>query len=503
MRPVARTLVFLAAAAAALPIVIDAQSTPATARSEARIQLGSQLFDDQRYWEAIPAFDQAKTGAGPEQIVRASSGLLRSLLQVAEFTEARDEAEFLVARAPADDSDVLGLYGDALWAVGLFDEAEQVYRDLLAMDPESGAGRHGLAKSLATRRDFDDALDWIQAALDVSPDTPAFHHTLGFIYQRMHRFQDAADAYERYVALLPSAANTEKADWARAEVRFLRSFGDRPAMALSEPGRIHTIPFRLVRDKVIVRGRVNGRDPIDFVMDTGAEQTVLSQPVARDLDIQPIANTLSAGVGEVGLRGLQTGRLDSLQFGSFEVSNLPAIIKSPPLGGLPTPESEGFSPLALGLSMTIDYGRNEMVIGEVLPDEPADIVLPLRQYRLPVVRGVVNAEYPRSFVVDTGGEVISISRGTANLLPPLTVRQVPLKVYGTSGWDDDAYLRPGTDLVFDPQVQYLNYSVVVLNLHRPSALLGFHIGGIVGHSFLRDYRVTLDLARNVMKLKRL
>ena len=32
---------------------------------------------------------------------------------------------------------------------------------------------------------------------------------------------------------------------------------------------------------------------------------------------------------------------------------------------------------------------------------------------------------------------------------------------------------------------------------------GFHIGGIVGHSFLSDYRVTLDLNRNVMRLKRL
>jgi len=45
--------------------------------------------------------------------------------------------------------------------------------------------------------------------------------------------------------------------------------------------------------------------------------------------------------------------------------------------------------------------------------------------------------------------------------------------------------------------------VVVLNLHRPSALLGFHIGGIIGHEFLSDYRVTLDLNRSVMKLRRL
>jgi len=502
MRFASRSLVFVAAAAVAVPIVIDAQSTPASARSETRLQLGDLLEGDQRYWEAIRTYVLAKSGATTEQLVRATSGSLRSALQVAEFTQAFNEAAVLRRLAP-ENPVAMSLVGDASWAAGLFDEAEAVYRDVLSLDPESGGGRHGLARSLATRQGLEDALDWVHAALETSPDTPAYHHTLGSIYRQMHRYPEAADAYERYVALLPTATNTEKADWARNEVQFLRSFGDRPAVQLAEPLRVHTIPFRLERgNKIIVRGRVNGRDAVDFVIDTGAEQTVLSQPVARALGVQPITNTLSAGVGAVGLRGLQVARLDSLAIGSFEVSNLPAIIKSPPLGGLPTPEAEGFSPLALGLSVTIDYGLQLLIIGKNLPDEPADVVLPMRQHRLAVVRGVVNDEHPRSFVVDTGGEVISISQGTANLLPPLTVRQVPIRVYGTSGWDEDAYLRPGTKLTFD-QLLFRNHSVVVLNLHRPSALLGFQIGGIVGHRMLKDYRVTLDLTRSVMKLKKL
>ena len=502
MRLTARTLVFVLAVAMALPIVIDAQSTPTTARSETRIQLGDLLFGDRRFWEAIPVYNQAKEGATQEQLVRASTGLLGALLQVAEFTRALQEAEYLHEAAPQDNA-VLALTGDAQWAVGLFDEAEQVYRDVLVLDPESGRARHGLAKSLATRSRYDEALDWAEAALEVSPDRAGFHHTLGSIYRLMHRFPEAADAYEHYVDLLAAQnANTEKANWARAEVRFLRSFGDRPAIQITDPGRVHTIPFRLVRDKVIVRGRVNGRQAVDFVVDTGAEQTVLTQRVARRVGVQPVTNTISAGVGEIGLRGLQAGRIESLQIGTLEITNLPALIKSPPLGGLPTAEADGFSPLALGLSMTVDYGLNHLTIGQELPDEPADIVLPLRQHRLTVVRGVINGEYPRSFVVDTGGEVISISRGTAAALPPMTVRQVPVRVYGTSGWDEGAYLRPGINLAFN-QIQYRNFSVVVLNLHRPSALLGFHIGGIVGHTFLRDYRVTLDLKRSVMKLKEL
>ena len=102
MRLVVRTVVFVMAGALSLPIVIGAQSTPATSRSETRIQLGDLLRNDQRYWEAIPVYDQAKQGATPEQLVRASTGMLRSLLQVAEFTRAFEEAMYLRGLAPPE-----------------------------------------------------------------------------------------------------------------------------------------------------------------------------------------------------------------------------------------------------------------------------------------------------------------------------------------------------------------------------------------------------------------
>ncbi len=500
MRLASRALMF-GAALVALSVVLGAQSTPTAARVETRIQLGNLLLDDLRYWEAIRAFEEAQEGATDEQRARSSVGMLKALLPVAEFTRAQIEAQVLRELAPGDP-EITALIGDASWGGGLFDEAEQLYRDALALDPGSGAARHGVARSLTTRQQYDEALDWVQAALEVNPDSAAAHHTLGYIHQRMRRFGDAADAYERYAQLLPDWIDSEKGDWARAQVQFLRSFGERPAVELLAPGQLHTIPFRLIGDKVVVQGRVNGSDMVDFVVDTGAEQTVLSQPVARRLGVRPLSTTLTAGVGEMGFRGLQSGRLESLEFGSLGIRNLPVLIKSPPLGGLPTPEAEAFSPLAVGLSMIVDYARREVIIGEELPDEPFEISMPLRQHRLTVVRGIVNGQIPRSFVVDTGGEVISISLGTANLLPPLEVRQVPVNVYGTSGWDEQAYLRPGTSLAFD-QLLYPNYSVVVLNLHRPSALLGFHIGGTVGHHFLRDYRVVLDLGRSEMRLTRL
>ena len=59
---------------------------------------------------------------------------------------------------------------------------------------------------------------------------------------------------------------------------------------------------------------------------------------------------------------------------------------------------------------------------------------------------------------------------------------------------------PDVDLEFS-SIRFNRIPVVVLNLRAPSALLGFQLGGIVGHRFLSKYRVTIDLDRSVVGLE--
>ena len=165
MRVALRGVAVALAVAAAAPIVIGANSTPASARSEIRLELGDLLFGDERYWEAIVAFERAKEGAKPGQLVRATRGLLRSLLQVAEFARAYQEAELLAEVADPGDSASRTLYADALWASGLFAEAEAAYRDVLAIDPGAGGARHGLARGLAARGRLEESLSEVHAAI--------------------------------------------------------------------------------------------------------------------------------------------------------------------------------------------------------------------------------------------------------------------------------------------------------------------------------------------------
>jgi hypothetical protein len=473
-----------------------------TGDAELQLQLGSLLFDETRYREALEAFGRATEATDPGLVVLARKGRIRTALRLAEFDLARDQAEVLRKEAPGD-AEALTLYGDALWAWGQFDDADLAYSESLALQPESSRARFGRARTLAALNRLDEAMDLALAASSIAPRDGEIHALIGDLYRRQNRYDQAANAYGSYINLLPNKDRSEKAAWARAQVEFLESFeGIVPAEIDEEDlNSLHTLPFRLVRDKIVVQARVNGGRQQDFVLDTGSEETVISRETAQRERIRPVTYTLSAGVGEVGLRGLQLSRLKSLDLGTLQVRNLPVLVKNPALRGIPKREGESFSPLAIGLSMLIDYENNLLTIGRTLPEMTPDFKLPMRLHRLAMVRGMLNDTHAAYFVVDTGGEVISISSDTARILPPSPHRRIPLRVWGTSGWDRDAFLLPGVDLDFD-RIEYKNFSMVVLNLRAPSLLLGFQVGGIVGHRFLSEYRVAMDLANSELRLQK-
>jgi Flp pilus assembly protein TadD/predicted aspartyl protease len=495
-----------------LPLVVLALSVAlvASARggapgsdAEVQFQLGTLLFEETRYVEALQAFRKAAESTDSSISVPARIGVVRSALRIGEFTDAQREAHALKAIAPRNP-EVLTVHADAVWSAGAFDEAEAEYRDALAARPGMSRALHGLARAVASHNQLDEAMNAAQAALKESPRDAEIHHTVGAIFERMRRYEQAAAAYTNYINLLPNKDRSEKAAWSRSQVRFLKSFGEREPIAVDDKvaDQLHTVDFRIVDDKVIVKARVNDQRLQDFVLDTGSEQTTISRQTASSTGVRPITYTLSAGVGEVGLRGLQLGRADTFEIGTLRLSNVPVMIKAPALRGLPKRETESFSPLSLGMSMIIDYGARKLTMGRNLPEETSEIRLPMRHHRLSLVKGLINEQHPTYFVVDTGGEVISISTATAEAINAQPSRKIALRVYGTSGWDRDAFLLPGQRLRFAEAIEYRNFSLVVLNLRAPSVLLGFEVGGIVGHKFLSPYRVALDMARSELRMSR-
>mgnify|MGYP006272571905 CR=1 FL=1 len=459
----------------------------------------SAAFARGDYRDAMQAFASASEAGDATQRLRAVQGHLRSALRLAEFDAARRDADALAAGGPLD-AETTVLVGDAWWASGLFDEAEARYREALAADPEMARARLGVARAEASEGRLDLALDEVRRGLALAPDDADLHAVHAGILERVRRYAEAARAYEAYAALLPVPDSTA-AGTALARARLLRSFGGRQPLATSDrdAARMHTLPFKLVRNKVVVRGRVNGT-PVDFVLDTGAERTSISPDLARRADVRVVASTLTSGVGPSAWLRVGLAAVDDLEIGALRIRNVPVAVRQPSAGGAPRWQGESLSPLALGLSVEVDYGRRRVTFARALPeDAAAPIRLPMRFHRLPLVRGRVNDRHAAMFVVDTGGELLSLSAETAGELPVPTGRRVRLRVFGLSGLDEDAFVMPGVDIDFGA-VGYRKMGLAVLNLRAPSMLLGFRLGGIVGYRLLGGYRVAIDVDRSEVRL---
>ncbi len=500
-----RAALAAAVAAAAAFVVIDAGTHAQSQSAEVQIQLGNEFVAEGRYADALDAFQRAVAVAGPDDVRTARAGVVNAALRVAEFDLARVEAEKLVAAAPKSP-EALALHADALWASGLFEEAESRYKVALAAAPDLARGHHGMARALAARSHLDEAMDEAQMALRMSPRDLEIHHTVGAIYERMHKYEEAAGAFSNYVNLLPNKDHSEKADWSRSEIKFLRSFGQRVPFEMdpAPDDQLYTIDFRLVNDKVVVRAKVNdgvvpGLRGRHRRREHGAVAADRAAPgdhadhlhAQRRRGRRRPARPAARAHQHAGARAAQAAQRAVPDQGSAAAR--------------PAGERSG-EPVAARARLLDDHRLPDAArspSASTCRPSRADFELPMRLHRLATVRGTVDGQHPANFVVDTGGEVISISRATATAIGRQEPeRKIALKVFGSSGWDKDAFLLPGVDLSFDA-IRYTNFPVVVLNLNTPSALLGFQLGGIVGHKFLSKYRVGIDLEHSVLRLKQI
>ena len=492
-------LVLMLSAQQGAPKPVVPPMTPA-----AGIEFGDAMITKGRYREAIIAYQRARL-ASPDTVqrVRAGAGEVKGILRMGGFSSAVDEAASLLESVPGN-AQAMGVLGDALWASGRFVEAEFSYDTALSIDPDDARALHGRGRSLAARRRLPEALTAVRAAVAREPREEAYLYTLADVLEQMRRYPEAADALDRYQAAMPDRKQNNAARWAHAQADLLRRFGHVTPFDVERPEQTVTVPFRIENDKVLVQARINGRPPIDVVVDTGAEHSSLTPDVARASHVDALTVIPTAGIGEreVGFRDLQMGRIDTLEIGALHVSNVACFIKAPALTNVPITETQGFAPLALGLSVTIDYANHVLTMARQLPEETGGLRLPLRVQRLAMVNGSVNAR-PAAFIVDTGGDLgLAVSGRVAegvNADPAL--RRIPINVYGTAGRDQAAFVLPFVDIVFGLGVSLPHASVAVLNLDAPSWLLGIDIGGIVGHTFLSKYKVTFDLQRGELVLQ--
>ena len=230
-------------------------------------------------------------------------------------------------------------------------------RERWTSTPDSARARFGTARSLSSRSRLAEALTEVEGAIELAPldsDLPALQ---GTVLERLNRFGEAAKAYDAYASLLPKRESAA-ISIARSRASLLRSFSNRTPLEVNaeDANRAHTLPFKLVNNKIVVIGRLNGVQ-VEWILDTGAERTGISPDLASAASIRPVSTTLTAGVGRTGVRRIRLGRADRLELGTLTVRNVPVAIRAPGIGGPARWQGQSLSPIALGFSVSVDYGR--------------------------------------------------------------------------------------------------------------------------------------------------
>jgi hypothetical protein len=301
--------------------------------------------------------------------------------------------------------------------------------------------------------------------------------------RRLGRCREAADAFAR--------------TGRPARARQLASFGD--TEPLQAEGATARLRLRQVDPLPLLDVVVQGR-PVLALLDTGAADVIVDRALAAQLGLPDYGHEGGAFTGGGGRLG--QSRLAALRLGDVLVRGLPASLLDvrrllPPLDGQPLELIVG-TDLLCRFGCVIDYAAAALVLG------PPDAAAPQPGTRLPfwlmgdhliVTHGRLNADRPRLFAVDTGVGGAAFA-GPDAVLKAAGVPVPRRPLLGRGG----PRPCPVDRLSLGPaERRGLQAFAGVFPTALPEAL-GVALDGLVGHDFLRGFRVGLDFTRMELTL---
>ena len=86
------------------------------------------------------------------------------------------------------------------------------------------------------------------------------------------------------------------------------------------------VPFRTVKNTLIIMAlTANGEGPFDFVLDTGADTTIVDQSLAVKLSLPSLSRVQQTTLA--GVQTLDRGSMQTLSAGPVKVENLPVLVQ--------------------------------------------------------------------------------------------------------------------------------------------------------------------------------
>jgi len=439
-----------------------------------------------RHLLVLPALTSllAVCTAAPQAQVRPAISIADLLLK-----DEIQKAEGILQSA-ARSAETLAYQGEVEFRKGNFEKAQTLYQTSIQMNEKTARAHFGLGKLAMAKVKSKDAVASFKRAIALDPMEPLYHFYAGEALELNKNTLESKMQLEEYVRLKPHD-DEERLTQAKAGLALIAAFGNKDYAVVDAPQQPAPIPFRKALNLIFADVKINGKGPYNFVVDTGASQTALSQKLARDLGLKAITTTVMHGVGGSGKVDSNIYRVDRLQVGDVGVKDLPVGTFDDPLISQIADGIIGTSMLA-DFIVTINYPDSRMELTHK-PVTTPDAIPVWYMSNMLLLPADVNGHHG-NLIVDTGAITTVLSLGMANAMG-ITEKTpgalVNMGIAGVGGAQGTTLMLPQLTLKTIRQSESLTQALAI-DLNDISRMLGTEVSGVAGFDFLKNYKLTLD-----------
>ncbi|MHA1126931.1 MAG: aspartyl protease family protein [Candidatus Heimdallarchaeota archaeon] len=379
---------------------------------------------------------------------------------------------------------------------GDFQAAEKSFLEIIKKDPKEFQALILLGNLTLFSNRFQEAEEWLLKATKAEPTEPAPHALLAEVYYRQDKFKKAAQHFREY------GIN----DLAKR----LESFKDKKPYKVVGNKEKFIVKMKLVDPLPVIEVKINGGDTVNFLIDTGAAETIIDKDFAEELQLETF--TTQTGTFTGGAKAPTTlGKAKSITLGDLTVVDFPVTILpvrpfSQIFGGMQIDGIIG-TVLFYHFITTMDYPKGELVFRrntkeqlkilekEIKDNKPIEIPFWMAEDHFMVAWGSVNNSEKTLFFLDTGlagggftGSKKTIEDGNVELDEENAFEGIG------GGGKIKAIPFVVKELAFGDAVEK-NINGVFTENFPIEYKVGFRIGGIISHQFFKPYTLTFDFLK--------
>ncbi len=385
----------------------------------------------------------------------------------------------------------------SLFEEGKFIEAKIGFQNILDEIPNKFNALFYLGRINLLSNNLNKAKELLTKASKLKPKKLELNPLLGELYYRLKNYSKASEFYV--------------AAGRKVVAKKLASFNGSIPYQIESEQEISKIKFIMSEPLPVVEIKVNERQPVNFVIDTGGAEIILDQQFAQEIGAKNFGNEIGSFAGGKTAT-FQHGKVDSILIGDFKVRNVPINImdirriSDAYFKGLRIDGVIGTILLYQFLA-SIDYPNSQLILRckdyenlsqfEKEAENGKCVIVPfwLAGDHYMVAWGRVNDSNPMLFFIDTGLAVGGF------VCPKSTIKEGKIKLEKEKA---EEYLGGGGNTKGIPfEINKLSFGDtrennirgIYFNNFQFEKAFGFHVGGLISHDYFSNYTVTIDFIK--------